>query len=315
MLASKIQKNRQLRPSSLKSYTSSLRQIRKMVDPDYDGGPLKDCQFLKDTNAVKSALADLPLTSRKNKLTAALVGMQACGMDKELTDEYQEALKEAAEEYNQFLAKQEKTKAQEANWLSADELRATLRTLIAKTKTYIKKDELTSEEYDLLQQRVVLSTYLVFPLRNDFADMRFLTKEEFEKIPDAEKAENNYLVKSGRKFAFHLNQFKNVGKLGARILPVDDRALAILLTTWWRFNQSGWFLTLKNRTKPMSPNSLTKYLQKIFKHTGKRISSSMIRHILISEEMKDQPTIKEQEKRSDRFLHSKGVHAIYRKVD
>ncbi|MHC4333840.1 MAG: hypothetical protein ACYSUV_08825 [Planctomycetota bacterium] len=315
MLASKIQKSRQLRPSSLKSYASSLRQIRKMVDPKYDGEPLKDCQFLKDVNAVKSALADLPLTSRKNKLTAALVGMQACKMDKELIEEYQTALKEAAEEYNTFLSKQQKTKAQKANWISADDLRSTLRTLISKTKTYIKRDELTSEEFDLLQQRVILSTYLVFPLRNDFADMRFLTKEDFGKIPDAEKAENNYLVKSGRKFAFHLNQFKNVGKLGARIMPVDDRELAILLTSWWKFNQSGWFMTLKNRTTPMSPNALTKYLQKIFKHTGKKISSSMIRHILISEEMKDQPTIKEQEKRSDRFLHSKGVHAIYRKVE
>ena len=315
MLVSKIQKNRQLRPSSLKSYESSLRQIRKMVDPKYDGEPLKDCQFLMDVKAVKSALSGLPLTSRKNKLTAALVGMQACKMNKELIEEYQTSLKEAAEEYNSFLAKQQKTKTQEANWLSADDLRATLRTLIAKTKTYLKRDELNAEEYDLLQQRVILSTYLVFPLRNDFADMRFMTKEDLGDIPLAERGEHNYLIKSGRKFSFHLNQFKNVDKLGTRVMPVNDRELALLLTSWWRFNQSGWFLTLKNRSKPMSPNALTKYLQKIFKHTGKKISSSMIRHILISEEMKGQPTIKEQEERSDRFLHSMGVHSIYRKVE
>jgi hypothetical protein len=315
MLVSKIKKARNLRDSSLRSYMSSLRQMRKMADPAYKGEMLGDCGFLSNYETIFEVLNKLPLTSKKNKLTAALVALKSCGADEELINAYQSELKASSEKYSEFLVKQQKTKAQADNWVNADELRNTLANLEAKTKTFIKRDELSASENDLFQQRVILATYLIFPLRNDFADMRMLTRKELSEVPREEQEENNYLVKSGRKFAFHMNQFKNVGRIGRKILPVNDRELSMLLTAWWRLNTTGWFLTTYNRQNPMSPNGLTKYLQKIFKHTGKQISSSMIRHILISEEMEGEPTIAEQEKRSERFLHSKGIHAVYRKVE
>jgi hypothetical protein len=45
----------------------------------------------------------------------------------------------------------------------------------------------------------------------------------------------------------------------------------------------------------------------------------MLRHIIISHYTKDEPTLKEIEKKNekieDKFMHSAGVNKLYRKVD
>ena len=59
---------------------------------------------------------------------------------------------------------------------------------------------------------------------------------------------------------------------------------------------------------------------KIFiKNCRKKISTSMIRHIVISNMLKDEPTIAEKDNNKkqieDTFLHTKEMNDLYRKVD
>ena len=63
----------------------------------------------------------------------------------------------------------------------------------------------------------------------------------------------------------------------------------------------------------MTPNGLTKYLNKVFEPTGKNnISSTMIRHIFISEKIGG-PTIKEKQELAEKMGHSTDTQEKYKK--
>ena len=63
----------------------------------------------------------------------------------------------------------------------------------------------------------------------------------------------------------------------------------------------------------MTPNGLTKYLNKTFEPTGKKnISSTMLRHIYISEKLGG-PTLKEKKALADKMGHSVATQEIYKK--
>jgi len=70
---------------------------------------------------------------------------------------------------------------------------------------------------------------------------------------------------------------------------------------------------LNSKKEPMTANGLTKYLQKTFAPTGKNISSSMIRHIFISDKFPAQN--KEKDAVSEKMLHSTEQQTLYSKKD
>ena len=87
-----------------------------------------------------------------------------------------------------------------------------------------------------------------------------------------------------------------------------------------KYNDSGYLLLNKNRKGKMSRNNLTLHLNRIFmKYTGKKIGSSMLRHIQSSELNKDRISLLEQQKQiknvEDKFLHSSMMNQLYRKID
>ena len=188
-----------------------------------------------------------------------------------------------------------------------------------KVKEFKRKEKLSKKEFDTLQKLVVLRTYLQFPLRNDYADMPVIRKIDYNKLKDDEKKANYLVIGADGKKQFILTQYKNSKFLGEKRFDVP-KPLNAIINLWLKHNTSGWYLVrIRDITRPMSPNLLTKYLNKIFKSRGKKISSSMIRHIVISHQMQNEPTIKEKQEKEkaieDKFLHSAKVNDLYRKVD
>ena len=149
--------------------------------------------------------------------------------------------------------------------------------------------------------------------------MKIVSQSEYDNIPKSTKAKNNYLVeKSGNSRTFKLNNFKNSKSIGAKEFDVPKHVNKII-SKWLKFNQSGYFLTSYNNNNPISPNGITKLMNRIFEpRTGKSISTSMLRHIIISHDMKDKPTIEEKKEQANnienKYLHSKSMNELYRKV-
>ena len=293
------------RESTLKAYVSVLTKMQKDFKTD-------NFKFLEKYEDVMEYLNKSKITTIKNKLTSIIVFLKAKKIN---ADKYQKKLEELSKQYMEDLKKQEKTSTQEANWVEHEELQKLSDSLLLDIKPLKKKEKLNKKEYDTLQQAVILATYLVFPIRNDYADMNVIKKKDLKKAQE----NKNYLVLDKNKKYFHINNYKTSKSLGSKILEVPKH-LNKILTLWLKYNTSGYFLTQTDMETPMNPNNITKYLNKIFKkHLGKNISSSMIRHISISKDLQDKKTIKEQEEEKkqaeDKYLHSQNMNHLYRKID
>lgn len=327
-LCDRIKKTRNIKNASCNTYMSALKKIRKKIITDKPlNGEIMDTDFLQDYDKVMKVVnEEKKITSKKNKLTAILVALNADNpKNTKLIDKYGNDLKSLSEKYLSFLKTQKKTETQEKNWIEYKDLIKIINKVMrqVKEKELTKKkegDELSNKEFDLLQQYVILRTYIEFPLRNDFADMRVMKNEDFEKLPKNETEKNNYLVVySNTKKEFHINQFKNQKYIGSKVLNIPS-PLNRVINLWLKHNKSGYYLVKTDRKTPMSPNGITKFLNKIFlKYTGKKISTSMIRHIVISKTLKGEKTIKQKEEEAkkieNKFFHSKNVNQLYRKVD
>ena len=224
-----------------------------------------------------------------------------------------------------YLKTQTKTPAQAKNWASYDQLQAIQKTMKQdlKTREVLERDEdegLTRKEYDDLQKYIIFRTYLKFPVRNDFAHCIVIKQKAYDKLSEEEKKADNFLVTYNRgRRKFHINSFKNSRRVGSKVfeIPLD---LNKEITHFLKFNKSGYFVTLSDRTTPISPNSLGALLIRISReYLGKRISSSMLRHIIISHANKGKPTILQKEadekKIEDTYLHSGMMNDLYTKKD
>tara|TARA_R110002167_G_scaffold5026_2_gene23454 strand:- start:360 stop:1358 length:999 start_codon:yes stop_codon:yes gene_type:complete len=312
-----------LKEISLNSYITSLRSLFKVLNPDTYLDTQLSTKFLSDKKKIMDSIKERKITSKKNILTSIIVALSSdTKKDEKLIEFYQEELKKLSTTYNEFLESQTKTETQQKNWITYDEFIEVINKLLTEIKDedIHKKAKLNRAEYNLLQKYVILSFYQVFPMRNDFANMRVISKTDYDKLEEKERLENNYFLKDGKKYLIKLNQFKNVKRIGVKSFNVPEK-LTKIVKLWLKHNTSGFLFSMNNMRDPLSPNGITKLLNSIFKKyaDGKKIGSSMLRHISISEKLKDQPTIKEKEEESkeieDTFMHSKSMNERYRKVD
>ena len=321
-LTERIKNSRKIADSSLKSYSSTLRALKKKMNLD---PKLENTEFLRDSELLN--IVDdkyKTLTTKKNVLTAILVALGSDDpKDEKLIKKVSDKLHKYNSEYMEFLKKQIKTDTQKKNWISYQDVIDIVNEIALEIKNLKlnKRKYLNKKEFDLLQQYVILRTYLDFPLRNDFADMEVETLKDFKKIPEEEKKDINYLVLSSNNVKhFHINAFKNRRRIGKKTMRVT-KSVNKIINIWLKFNKSGYYLVRSDREFPMNPNDITKYFNKIFKArtNNKKISTSMLRHIIISYENRNLPTIKEKENEikniEDKFLHSQAINDLYRKID
>lgn len=316
-LKTQIQSSRNIKPASLNTYLSALHKIQKIITGEKT--TLSNTLFLQDYDKIMKIIdGEDKITTKKNRLTAIIVALSS---DKDKNDvlikKFSDKLKKLGDEYVFFLRQQKKTPTQENNWIDYNDLIKIINQITNKIKlNKVYKSEnnkLSNKDFDALQQLVIVRTYLTFPLRNDFANMPIIDENNLSKLKDKS---NNYLVLlSDNKKQFHINQFKNQKSFGSKIFDIPTK-LNKIINLWLKFNKSGYFLVISNKTNPMNPNNITKYLNKIFKQyaNGKKISTSLLRHIIISHLLKDEKTIKEKEEFKNKFLHSENMNQLYRKI-
>ena len=305
---------RKLRPSSINAYVGNINKLHKsMFDTE-----IKDLDFLKDREKVMSTIEDKKLSTRKTYLASIVVTLMAFDKDEKLISYYRDEMEELAKKFNADMEEQSKSATQDKNWVSLETLRKVMRKYRNELneKGIFKKepDSLTNKEFDLLQKWIVASLYILDenpPLRNNYI-METISNADYDKLTEKQKTEKNYLViKSRNSKEFSLGDYKTSGKYGTKLIPVGKK-LNSALNIWFKFNKSGHLL-LNSKKEPMTANGLTKYLQKTFAPTGKNISSSMIRHIFISDKFPAQN--KEKDAVSEKMLHSTEQQTLYSKKD
>jgi len=309
----------ELTESSIHNYITNLRMLSKKCNQDQT--KQLSSQFLKDFSKIKQCIDEISNNNtKKNRLTAVLVALHSDeNPDTKLIDKYQALLKQIMVKVNEQINSQEKTKTQKDNWIDFDTVKQILNKMLIDINDagLWTKEKLSKTEYAMIQKYVLLRFYVANPIRNNVANCKVISQKEYDDLKD--KSEN-YLIKDKSNYKFMLNNFKNVKRLGAKVLTIDP-ALSKILTRWLKINKSGYFFTLNDKVTPITSNHVTKLLNSIFKKyaEGKKLSTSMLRHIQISNDLKDEPTIKEkqekEEKIEDKYQHSTNMNDTYRRLD
>ena len=293
-----IDKKRNIKEISLKAYLISIKKVHNAILGE--DKEMENIDFLKDEEKVLEAIEGLKLNTQKNYLSAIIVSLDAMNddgeYDKELK-EYREYLETVNKSYYEQLNKNEKTEDQDENWVSLKELRKVMNGYKAdlSDRDVFKKETLTKKQFDILQKWVVANLYLNDsnpPIRLDYGDMAIIKEKDFEKLSDEDLNENNYLViKSRTNKKFHFGNYKTKKSQGIKTIPVG-KVLNSVLNIWLKHNDQPYLL-LDSQGNKMNSNQLSKYINKVFEPTGKKINANLLRHIYISEKF---PVEKNNEK-------------------
>jgi len=296
----------------------TFKNIKKLNKIITKSDEIKNLDFLKDINIVMNALNEKLTTTKKNYLVAVLVVLMSNKnkFEKQIQD-YSDKIKDLQNQVNDNYDNNEKSDKQDKNWVDYPEILNLLKKVKKEVTPILQKpqDQLTAKDKDAIQQYLVLYLYSgkAFPItRNDFAEMRIVKETD-----ELDKNKNYFVIKKSGTPYFKLNEFKTAKFKGDIEIPIKDMELRRLINKWTKINGTGFLLVNISTNTPMTPNGISKYLQKIFKkHLNKNISTSLIRSIYTTHKYKGNMSIKEKKQLATEMMNSKGTaETVYNKID
>lgn len=264
-IINKVKENRpHLSVGSIKTYKSILKNI---YDKCFDDKEYHMKNFDND-KLILSSLEDLPYNKRKTILAALSV----------LTTNknYNKIMMEDIKTYQDNEMKQEKTPQQKEDMIPLDDVKALYNNLEHNAKLVLKKTSLTYPDLNTIMQWVMIAlTGGVFqaPRRSiDFGNIKW-------KNYDVKK--DNYVDVKNSKFIFqNYKTAKSYGKQECEI----TKPLKLVLNKWFKvIPDSCDFVLFDNKYQPLTSPQMTHRLNEIF---GRKISTSMLRHIFLTNKFK-----------------------------
>jgi hypothetical protein len=218
-----------------------------------------------DCDKILEYLKELKPNQRKTILSGLVV----------ISDKpkYRSAMLEDIKDYSKEINKQEKSVAQEANWIDQNELNEVFNHVKSTATALYKKSKLTMSDLQEIQNYIILclmSGVYIPPRRNlDYTEM---------KIKNVDKDTDNYLEKNSLVF----NTYKTAKFYGEQRIEIP-KELKSILTKWIKINDSDYLLFDINGSK-LTSVKLTQRLNKIF---GKHAGANLLRHLFLTEKFGD----------------------------
>lgn len=296
--------------------TTSIKMYLRNLEKLNDDMPLKNLNFLKDIPSITQQLDKYKENTKRGYLISIV---SALGLDKsnkqkqKLYDDYYKLMMDKNKELKSKEASNEKTETQKENWLTWDEVSKTFADLEAKVKSFAGNKEINEHQYNVLLQLVVLALYYFkAPRRNEYQNMK-IVKTDTASLP----IDTNYLVSDPRVFLF--NVYKTSKKEGQLKEDIPPELFAVI-QTYLKFHPLLKGKKIIKTTavpflvyydgKPFSQvNAITRILNKTF---GKKVGSSMLRHIYLSS--KYGAVLEEMKEDAGSMSHSVGMQKDYIKV-
>ena len=196
-----------LKPNSASAYATSLR----LLAPE----DAKTLDFLFDTDSMMKKLGKYKHTTRRNYLNAIIVVLKGGAEANDEHPEVKEALEHYEterdrynEEYSEMVGTHQKTDRQKELWIEWTDFLAIVDSLRQEAEK-LKAGEWSSKEKTVYQDYLIALLYSKYPLRNDFAHVKVITKKQYNGLSDGEKEQHNYIVKhDNNKYFLVLNEYK-----------------------------------------------------------------------------------------------------------
>jgi len=305
-LAKKLQEDRKVAESTSTQYLQTLFKLN-------GSKPFNNLAWTKKYEDVQKIIDTYSESTRGNQymvLCSALSIFQDKATYKAAYNFWKDKMMEARKE-QKAKPVHEKSEKQEENWLTWEEVDKKKSELKEACSSFLSNKHITVAQFDKLQQYLVLCLYTdIQPRRNqDYLEM-YVVKKLSKEYPK----EHNYYDMATHRFIF--NKYKTAKKWGEQIEAVPEQlqqAIRCYLThhPLAKGKTKEFKLLVKPDGTPLNTvNSITRILNKIF---GKKVGSSMLRHIYLSGKYGN--TLKEMEADATAMGHSTAVQKEYVKYD
>lgn len=278
--------------------------------------PFNNLMFLKNTDDILKKLENYSDNTKKtilSAITSILSLYNDKSVYKKLHKFYFELMMNKANDMKN-IDSNIKTEKENKNWIEWDEIITIRERLKNEILEFIDNKIISVAQYNKLLSLLVLSLYTMIPPRRnvDFIEMFFINHNK-----DTLDSNKNYLDYINKKFIF--NNYKTNKKYGLQSLEIPNNLLEIinLYLKHHPLNPDKKLLFKKNIEfrflvfsdgSPFNLNSTTRLLNKLF--DGKRIGSSMLRHIYLSSKY----NIDEMKTDADAMGHSLMEQKSYMKI-
>lgn len=289
-------KLKELRPeasvATIRTYNSLLKGMFYKKHPKIED---IDIDWFKKTDQVLDTLKDKTPQSRKTNLAAVIVLLGGKGCEK-----YVEVMNADADHTAAEYKKQEKTEKQKENWIDWSEVKQLWeKNSVEANRLLALKEELSPKQVnDLVKFMVLTLTIGIYfpPRRSEWVSM---------KLKDYDTEKDNYIDFKKGEFVF--NSYKTKKSLGQERIPYPKK-FKLFLNRYLKKVGDREYLIFNTKGSPLSNATLTQMLNTIF---GKKIGTSMLRHIFLSDKFKDVPSLVEMQKTADSLGHSVGQMLEY----
>ena len=289
-----IQKNRpHLAISSAKTYVSIIRNLSKQINIDLSTPD----KVINHTDDIVEHFKDLEPKLRKTRLSALIVFLDN---PKEITEDalktmdvFRKQMMKDGAQYSQELRLQEKTPKQEDGWMDWNDIITNYKNLEKEVSYFKTQTSLTKQQFKRVQMFVLLSCLLLIPPRRSTDYVMF-------KIRNEDINKDNFMETKGRKSYFVFNTYKTAKKYGKETIEIPT-ALKNIINRWKLINKNDYLLVNSNMDKKINATQLNSMLYDYF---NKPLSTSLIRHIFLSEKYKNVPALQEMQKTADEMGHS-----------
>lgn len=275
-----IKENRpHLAESTITTYLSCITKVANTINKPL-GTPL---ELIENYKLILDSLKDWTSSLRKTKISAIIVAIDTKHINKD--NEQSAELQEALLAYRNQLAldstktkkdalKQELTESQKENYISWDDVMTKYNQMKKRAMPLFQEKNLDKKEFFELQDFIILSCYVLIPPRRSQDYCNF-------KIRDINEDTDNFMLcpnkKKDAKFIF--NSYKNATRLGSQSIPIPNELKKLILL--WITKNPYNYLIVNRLGKQILQSKLASMLNNIF---GKKISSSMLRHIYLTHE-------------------------------
>jgi len=299
-------KEKGLSDSSIKLYIRNLEKL--------NGGDLKNFKFLNKPESIQEVLKSYKDNTKRSILISIVSVLGCCPEDKKISKLRKSYYDLMLQKNNEIKEKttDEPTDEQKANWISWEDVKKRFQELEHSVQEFQDLKTLNEKQWDSLLYYMILALYVHNqPRRNkDYQLMNIIYKYADKlQIPN----DINYLSYSDDEFIF--NVYKTSKKYGQQKEKINE-VLKKCIDLYIKFHPkikgkvkkltNTQFLVTYDGNPLTQNNSMTKIFNKIF---GKKISSSALRHIFLSDKYGD--IVKEMKNDADAMGHSSAQQKEY----
>lgn len=278
--------NPHIADSSIRIYALNITKLFKELGGEGD----VNVSLFKKTDEVLKHIDEMKGTdnTKKNKLSSIISYLLASKVDKDIVNKYSNKIASYTDSIEKVKGEMKWSDKEEKNVLSVNDIETYVHLLKSKLPTEPK----TYKDFLEWMHYLVSAFHINFPLRNDLGNAEIYTTSEFKKIEP--NKDTNYLIINLKDLTIKviLNKYKTKKTYGIIDFQITDKELVGDFVKYYKlvkpymiaynngdYNHSLFF---DRDFKKFTSNEFSRFFQGALHGTGKDISTTMLRKIVVS---------------------------------